>query len=100
MEVMSNIIKTIGKGIGKSVGAAAYYSVATVGAAIGAIWKTTGDRGIMRDALSDSSNQDLMEIYEKHKDDDNGDYDTYVAAKSLLQERGFTYNHETNKWEK
>ena len=54
----------------------------------------------MRDALSDSSNQDLMEIYEIHKDDDNGDYDTYIAAKSLLQERGFTYNHETNKWEK
>ena len=41
---------------------------------------------MMRDALSDSSNQDLMEIYETHKDDD-GDYDTYIAAKSLLQER-------------
>ena len=99
MEVMSNIIKTIGKGIGKSVGAAAYYSVATVGAAIGAIWETTGDRGLMRDALSDSSNQDLMEIYEIHEKND-GDYDTYIATKSLLQERGFTYNHETNKWEK
>ena len=99
MVIMSNIIKTIGKGIGKGVGAAAYYSVATVGAAIGAIWETTGDRGLMRDALSDSSNQDLMEIYEIQKKDD-GDYDTYIAAKSLLQERGFTYNHETNKWEK
>lgn len=53
----------------------------------------------MRDALNDSSNQDLMEIYEIQKKDD-GDYDTYIAAKSLLQERGFTYNTETNKWEK
>ncbi|MDK9842973.1 hypothetical protein [Staphylococcus equorum] len=92
---MGNIIKTIGKG----VGAAAYYSVATISATIGAIWGTTVDRGMMRDALSDSSNQNLMEIYEKHKDDD-GDYDTYLAAKSLLQERVFSYNHETNKWEK
>lgn len=99
MVIMSNIIKTVGKGIGKGVGAVAYYSLATVGAAIGAIWETTGDRGMMRDALSDSSNQGLMEIYETHKDDD-GDYDTYIAAKSLLQERGFTYNNETNKWEK
>lgn len=84
---------------GKDVGATAYYSVETVGAAIGAIWETTGDRGLMRDALNDSSNQDLMEIYEIQKKDD-GDYDTYIAAKSLLQERGFTYNTETNKWEK
>lgn len=64
MGIMNNIIKTIGKGIGKGVGTAMYYSVATVGAAIGAIWETTGDRGMMRDALSDSSNQDLMEVYE------------------------------------
>lgn len=40
-----------------------------------------------------------MEIYEIHEKDD-GDYDTYIAAKSLLQERGFTYNHEINNWEK
>lgn len=96
---MSNILKSIGKGIGKGVGTAAYYSVVTVGAAISAIWETTGDRGIMRDALSKSSNQDLIEIYDIHEKDD-GDYDTYIAAKSLLEERGFTYNHKTNKWEK
>lgn len=42
------------------LGAAAYYALATVGAAIGPVWETTGDRGMMRDALSDSSNQDLM----------------------------------------
>lgn len=53
----------------------------------------------MKDALSKISNQDLMEIYEIHKKD-VADYDTYVAAKSLLEERGFSYNHKTKKWEK
>lgn len=53
----------------------------------------------MKDALSKISNQDLMEIYEIHKKDVD-DYDTYVAAKSLLEERGFSYNHKTKKWEK
>ncbi|MGI8144211.1 hypothetical protein [Staphylococcus haemolyticus] len=43
----------------------------------------------MKDALSKISNQDLMEIYEIHKKD--------VAAKSLLEERGFSYNHKTKK---
>lgn len=96
---MSNILKNVGKGIGNGVGKAASYSLATVGAAISAIWETTGDRGIMRDALSESSNQDLMEIYDIQKEDD-GDYDTYIAAKSLLEERGFAFNNETRKWEK
>ncbi|RTX70534.1 hypothetical protein CD117_13765 [Mammaliicoccus sciuri] len=95
---MNKIIKTIGKGIGKGIGGAAYVTLTTVGAAVSALWETTGDRGMMRDALSDSSSKDLMEIYEIHEKDD-GDYDTYIAAKSLLQERGYTYNHETNKWE-
>lgn len=40
-----------------------------------------------------------MEIYEIHKKDD-GDYDTYIAGKFLLQERGFTYTHKINKWVK
>lgn len=76
--------------------ATVYYSVATIGAAIGVIWETTEDIGIMKDALRKISNQDLMEIYEIHKKD-VADYDTYVAAKSLLEERGFSYNHKTKK---
>ena len=63
------------------------------------IWETTKDIGIMKDALNKISNQDLIEIYEIHKKD-VADYDTYVVAKSLLEERGFSYNHKTKKWEK
>lgn len=98
IKIMNKIIKTIGKGIGKGIGGAAYVTLTTVGAAVSAIWETTGDRGMMRDMFKDSSDQELIELYEKHKDD--GDYDIYVATKSLLEERKYTYNNETNKWEK
>ncbi|GAB1613582.1 hypothetical protein HB162lentus_22270 [Mammaliicoccus lentus] len=94
---MGNIIKTIGKGIGKGIGAAAYVSVTTIGAAVSAIWETTGDRGMVRDALKDCSNEELMEIYGIQKEDD-GDYTMYLAAKSLLEERGYMYLDETNEW--
>jgi len=85
---VGNIIKTIGNGVGK-----VSMQQHIIHYRLVAIWETTGDRSFMRVALSDSSNQDLIEIYEIHEKD-NGDYDTYIAAKSLLQERGFTYNHE------
>lgn len=53
----------------------------------------------MRDALKDSSDRELMEIYDIH-DTDDGDHDTCIACKSLLQERGYEYNYKTKKWEK
>lgn len=99
MEIMNNIIKNVGKGIGKGAGKAAYYSLATVGAAISAIWETTGTRGQFREALDDCSDSELIEINIKQSGSD-GDYDIYKLSKSILQERNYKYNDNTNKWEK
>ena len=74
---MKDVFKKIGVGAGKV--AAVPFVIA--GAAISTVFETTGDRGIMRDAA-------------------DGDHDTCIACKSLLQERGYEYNYKTKKWEK
>ena len=51
----------------------------------------------MRQLLENRSDKDLMEYYAIHKD--GGDHDTYIAAGTLLIERGYSYNEETEKWE-
>lgn len=92
---MKDVFKKIGVGAGK----VAAVPLVIAGAAISAVFETTGGRGIMRDALKDSSDQKLMEIYNIH-DTADGDHDTCIACKSLLQERGYEYNYKTKKWEK
>ncbi|MGW7947739.1 hypothetical protein [Staphylococcus xylosus] len=91
---MKNILKTVGIGAAKVVAV----PLVVTGAAISAIWETTGTRGIFREALDDCSDSELIDINIKQSGDE-GDFDIYMLSKSLLQERGFTYNHETKKWE-
>ncbi|MFI3134675.1 hypothetical protein QRX48_11395 [Staphylococcus warneri] len=90
---MKEIFKKVGRGAGK---------VATIplivdGATISALYETTGYRQTMRQLLENRSDKDLMEYYAIHKD--GGDHDTYIAAGTLLIERGYSYNEETEKWE-
>ncbi|HCV9276243.1 MAG: hypothetical protein QP950_08240 [Staphylococcus warneri] len=91
---MKEILKKVGIGAGK----VAAVPLIVAGAAISALYETTGDRQTMRQLLEDRSDKDLMEYYAIHKD--GGDHDTYIAAGTLLIERGYSYNEETEKWEK
>lgn len=95
---MSNILKTIGKGTGKGVGTVAEYSFSTIGALIGAIWETTGTRGAIRETLEECSDSELIEINNKQSGED-GDFDLYMLSKSILNERGYTFNDNTKKWQ-
>lgn len=96
---MSNLLKNVGKAVGKGVVNVAYYSTETVAAAISAIWESTGTRGEFRKALEECSDEELIEINLNNKDED-GDFDFYQLSKSLLKERNYRFNTDTNKWEK
>lgn len=96
---MKKILKSVGKGIGKGAGAVAYYSAATIGAAISAIWETTGTRGVYREALEECDDEKLIQI-NMNSQSDNGDYEMYLLSKTVLESRNYYFNEKTKEWQK
>ncbi|MCU7557954.1 hypothetical protein [Macrococcus capreoli] len=69
-----------------------------ISAGASAIYDSTGGRKIMYEVLETESDKDVMEFFYGHKDD--GDYDTYRAAKLILEMRGYSYDEKNDTWNK